>query len=438
MKKTPEQRLSLVRKMASRLRQTHHLTLPVDLERLAALERIQVKTFHSQSGIDGYADLDCDKPVIYINAEQPYQRRRRFTMAHEIGHVQIPWHTDATRCVTDDPSVYIQKRKKIDSQEYEANVFASELLIPSDWLAEAVSRMTDLDTLLSQVVTQTNASVMACLYALEHVLPAGHVIFAATEAMEYWKSFRSGNTLSSRAGCRDPFTLADRICLDKEEFTRGSYRIRSYRLLPCPGPDRIRSDYDACGTDLGVFLDTLTGGHPERALHCLRFILACIPESVYVFLESYDDNRLVRYRTPECHLYPEIAEASYDALASVLDAGSLPRRELRMAGGKRLSWVKVPRYEAPPPGPAHSGKLLRALVYAHYEDPQAAHVLRHINGVIGNLVRQGVMSAGEMYARLKARFCLDALVHPFFEDPEFDRFLSNRIHEILARRNDMQ
>lgn len=433
--KTLEERLIIVRKIARQLREKHHLTPPIDLERLAELEHIQIEYFHSQSGIDGYADLDYLKPVIYINEEQTYRRRKRFTLAHEIGHVRILWHTDAARCVTDDPYVYIQMQRKIDSQEYEANVFASELLIPSDWLQRQVSRIQDFSTLLNEIVTQTDASVMACLYALENVFPSGHAIYVTTDSMDYWKSFRSKGTLLCKAGCQDPFVFADNICMDKQVFSRGNYQVRYYRLLPCPTSDQISDMYNACNKDFGVLMNTLTDNHPERALHYLNHILSSLHEAVHVFLESYDGNRCVRYHTSECNIIPRTGSSDYDVLAAFWDNNGIARNEIRLAGTKRLSWVKEILYEEPPFVTTNSKILLKALVNKYFDQSEVKGILCHINGVIGNISRNGIISRAVAFTGLKARFSQDESIRPIYDDPQFNQFLSNRISEIMARRN---
>lgn len=221
---TPEERLAIVRRIACRIREKYDLTPPVDLESLAEKARIRIESV-SAAAIDGYADLS--RNIIYLSDRQTYLPRRRFTLAHEIGHILIPWHTDIRGCIIDSPYVDGQMKQKIDLQEYEANAFASELLIPSRWLRDKAACMADFETALSETVQQTQASLMACLLALKNVLPAGHVICAKTGGMENWKVYRSPGTRPLPA---DPLDFLDGICTDKEAFSRGGYQIIHYRL----------------------------------------------------------------------------------------------------------------------------------------------------------------------------------------------------------------
>lgn len=221
---TPKERLAIVRKIARRLLDKYGLVPPVDLESLAEKARIRIESV-SAAAIDGYADLS--RNIIYLSDRQTYLPRRRFTLAHEIGHILIPWHTDIRGCIIDSPYVDTQMKQKIDLQEYEANAFASELLIPSRWLREQAAGTADFKTLLGKTLQQTQASLMACLLALKNVLPAGHVICAKADIMDTWRFYRSPGTRPLPA---DPLDFLDGICTDKESFSIGGYQITHYRL----------------------------------------------------------------------------------------------------------------------------------------------------------------------------------------------------------------
>ncbi len=87
--------------------------------------------------VDGItADLKVPgkRPRVFVNTDRP-ERRRRFTLAHEYGHIRIPWHMGTIVDVAD--------QEEGDSgntgywrMEEEANRFASELLLPRIWLRE--------------------------------------------------------------------------------------------------------------------------------------------------------------------------------------------------------------------------------------------------------------------------------------------------------------
>ncbi len=85
-----------------------------------------------------------NKKCIYFNAnfygnsfdevkkDDVKRRHCRFTLAHELGHCTIPTHKDILlqQELTDSRSIFAKKYSF--TKEYEASVFASELLIPSN------------------------------------------------------------------------------------------------------------------------------------------------------------------------------------------------------------------------------------------------------------------------------------------------------------------
>jgi Zn-dependent peptidase ImmA (M78 family) len=66
--------------------------------------------------------------IISINGLIPEEGRKRFAIAHEIGHFTLHSGTQLIQCEEDD--MYIWKKSK--AQEIEANVFAANLLMPHE------------------------------------------------------------------------------------------------------------------------------------------------------------------------------------------------------------------------------------------------------------------------------------------------------------------
>lgn len=74
------------------------------------------------------AAIDNENKILIFNGTHPYVRRR-FSIAHEIGH-NVLNHSKKDNCFNLDSS---------DPEEIEANLFASELLLPFDWLKKDIS-----------------------------------------------------------------------------------------------------------------------------------------------------------------------------------------------------------------------------------------------------------------------------------------------------------
>ena len=89
--------------------------------------------FSSLSGCDGRIIHGKGKSLIAINETIAFETRKRFTIAHELGHYLM--HRNDPISHTDNMgslSWFNDKSKqKMAIQEYEANTFASELLLPT-------------------------------------------------------------------------------------------------------------------------------------------------------------------------------------------------------------------------------------------------------------------------------------------------------------------
>lgn len=159
---TPEE------KMASRVLTIRKLTPPFDLDQLAT-EYGELEYIPLPFGVDGITiGIGSDtKPGILINTSAP-TTRQKFTLAHEIGHILIPWHTGTIVSHLNPgevDSAYMQ-------METEANRFAAELLMPSTWLIDEFQQAENVEqyfrSILAQAGTSKEATFNKILRPLAH------------------------------------------------------------------------------------------------------------------------------------------------------------------------------------------------------------------------------------------------------------------------------
>lgn len=159
------------RKRAKNFFKYHDLSLPVDIETLLSKYAHVEEAYIPMAG-DAICINDKKHPHIIIKSNMsPY--RKRFTYAHELGHLQIPSHIGMISCTTElseqmDIGAYYQ-------MEQEANAFAAELLMPEDWLISLISEFDTIKSLIEQVTTEANVSLTAAIYNLIPVLPSNYM-----------------------------------------------------------------------------------------------------------------------------------------------------------------------------------------------------------------------------------------------------------------------
>jgi Zn-dependent peptidase ImmA (M78 family) len=129
-------RLRLSRDRAEQLLRTIGISAPpVDVFRVARYLKIKVIEDQLDPDVSGLLITDATGTRICVNKSH-HENRRRFTIAHEVGHYALGHHFEAgSRVHVDRTGVFVSARSArsaqgVDSNEIEANQFASALLVP--------------------------------------------------------------------------------------------------------------------------------------------------------------------------------------------------------------------------------------------------------------------------------------------------------------------
>lgn len=127
------------------LEKSKALALPVDLSKVADYLNLTVSQKPLEDEYSGF--LAVKEKTIVVNSCHA-EVRRRFTIAHEIGHYQLHRREKASQTVFIDRTVYFRKGdvKNTDYQmEMEANAYAAGMLMPEILLDEYLEKHFRLD-----------------------------------------------------------------------------------------------------------------------------------------------------------------------------------------------------------------------------------------------------------------------------------------------------
>lgn len=164
------------RRIANLLVDRFDLTPPVDVQALlearADFHRVDWPHDDVDAIVTGFASAS-GKPVVYMRATDNLLRER-FTMAHELGHLVLPWNLPEANCSVDEGEFEL----KDPTTEQQADLFASTLLVPDRWLAELMNAHADDMTRILQDLNSTEVSTAAALQALRRYLLPGWVFEA--------------------------------------------------------------------------------------------------------------------------------------------------------------------------------------------------------------------------------------------------------------------
>ncbi len=151
-------------------------SVPVDVNQIA--EFLNLKINYEMNFDDTVGSISfCDEgAVININQfENTFEPRRRFTLAHEIGHYCLHRSSERTKFV-DDRKTMSRSGSYWDVYESEANNFAAELLMPKKLVVEKGREV------INSYLTTNNVKIMPARQFIENM---SSLFQASNPAMEY-------------------------------------------------------------------------------------------------------------------------------------------------------------------------------------------------------------------------------------------------------------
>jgi Zn-dependent peptidase ImmA (M78 family) len=161
--------------------------IPLDLF-TAGLDIILIE--EDTGNCDGKIVFGANKAIIKVNSKIQFPERKRFVIAHEIGHflmhknLTLPEDTFGTFNIIAGTEKYLRNGQ----QELEANEFASELLMPSKLFMQETERKKFTPTLIKQLSQRFKTSLTATIFRyLQLDLYPICVVLTENEKVKFWK-----------------------------------------------------------------------------------------------------------------------------------------------------------------------------------------------------------------------------------------------------------
>ena len=138
---------------------------------------------------DGKIIRGKSKTIIKVNSAIPYPERIRFVIAHELGHYflheKLEFHADNVKTLN---WYNVENQAKRGLQEYEANDFASELLMPEKLFRQFIAEKPFSPSLIKEVSKRFQTSLTSVVYRLIvlDVMPL-LVVFITDGVVRYWR-----------------------------------------------------------------------------------------------------------------------------------------------------------------------------------------------------------------------------------------------------------
>jgi hypothetical protein len=241
---------------------------PVKVRQIAAeFARIEEDAFTVACDAVTIRDPEGSEPprlILNTNSTR-LETRKRFTIAHEIGHLKIPWHCGSIACHVDEGDTAVSGDQYI--LEGEAHRFASELLMPTAWMKRVIEEEAIIERIHGRVLGEAEVSRTAARIKLMKALPPGFVCMEyepSTGRMLRIDESRNGGFLSlfiepgDRTSVQRLSKALEFHAVDGHEYPQGSNRVRWWRLdcrCPVPATDTTESSMDILRTISTIYSD---------------------------------------------------------------------------------------------------------------------------------------------------------------------------------------
>lgn len=138
---------------------------------------------------DGKIIRGKTRTIIKVNSSIPYPAKIRFTIAHELGHYflhkKIEIHTDNEKTLN---WFNFENQAKRGLEEYEANDFASELLMPEKIFLQFMEGKQFCPSLVKELSERFQTSLTSVIYRLISLdITSLLVVFITDGLVKYWR-----------------------------------------------------------------------------------------------------------------------------------------------------------------------------------------------------------------------------------------------------------
>ena len=155
------------------------ISSPVDLKKIAKHKKIKIKIEELEDSMSGFLVIKGKKRTIVANGNH-HLNRRRFTIAHELGHFILHAKDSEESIFIDKKQVYNRNLKSAEgtnAQEIEANRFAACLLMPRTIIMNYIKNegeffyeFSDDESSITSLSKIFNVSKMAMTHRLSSLL----------------------------------------------------------------------------------------------------------------------------------------------------------------------------------------------------------------------------------------------------------------------------
>ncbi len=388
--------------------------------------------------VDGVCVNDSEKPLVILNLNQS-DNRKRFTLAHELGHLVIPWHVGMISCHTESKVGYDEKLISNYSMELEANNFAAEILMPTTWIVDIIEKyeIRGLSYVIKTISKEAEVSLYAATFTVFNLLPYGYIAFIKDKEKDYGKHLESPGTeilIPFKGGLIDKDWL-NKCAIDFDEIYMDSYTISWWKienLISTTWLSEVIKNNEKDG--LTNILSIISNKASSALPIALLYIHNLLPLGYVTVFAGGDYQRV--FMSPGTTIKIPRKDNIIDVIKMNENAADLGKYNFN---GYTIYWWKFVIH-LPKNTNSSDSRLSKEIISGiireiYYADADRKLFLQKVNGVIGALNSQFAPKCFEdFYLLLKQRFMGREEFDNIISHPDFENFMIKRIKEILQKR----
>lgn len=224
-------------------KEINYSKIPVDPVEIAESKGIEIRE-EDAKGYTGMLLVVDGEAMIAVKKSIREVTKKRFTIAHEIGHYTIPGHITPQQTMFQCSDRDMTTFGKINNKEMEANWFASELLLPEDHFKKRTQYEDLSKTLIDDLCSEFETSLTATGIRFVTFRPEYALVFSENsrvrwfypgDEFRYYLDARPGSPLHKDSLAYDFFNgvvLPDTFAEVPSYSWINDYKFkRSFRLL---------------------------------------------------------------------------------------------------------------------------------------------------------------------------------------------------------------
>lgn len=177
-------RSAIVRAKAKELHEKLRIVEPneIEVEMIAFYHGIQVVE-EDLAGMDGCIVRKGDSAIISVRRTIDYPPQKRFVVAHELGHYFVHPHSCQIKVDSKDN---LADWSETNIEEYEANLFAAELLMPTQQFKPRTTGQEPSLELASKLAEEFRTGFMATAYQMVSTSQEECALICSSQRQRLW------------------------------------------------------------------------------------------------------------------------------------------------------------------------------------------------------------------------------------------------------------